>query len=252
MDGRAYIGTSGWSYEAWRDNFYSGVPRKDWLRYAASRFTALEVNGTFYHQMPVSSYEGWKNATPPDFRFAVKAHRYLTHVKKLGASEESFEQQHEAAAGLGEKLAAILWQIPANLHRDDDRLERFVKLLGLWPETRHAMEFRHLSWFHDEVAAVLRRNRLAVCQSDSGDWPMWDAVTTNLVYIRLHGRPIPYVSPYSVQELRNWTAKIRRWQRDGREVHVYFDNTDAGNAPHDAIELLRMVQEDRVKRGATE
>jgi uncharacterized protein YecE (DUF72 family) len=241
MIGNAYIGTSGWSYEAWSNGFYSGVPKKDWLPYAASRFTGLEVNGTFYHQFPRSVFEGWKNATPPEFRFTMKAHRYLTHVKRLEVPRKSFDEQRRAAAGLGDKLAAVLWQLPGNLRRDDDRLERFARLLRSWPETRHALEFRHPSWFDDEVARLLQLHHLAVCQSDSADWPLWDAVTTDVVYARLHGHAITYISPYGARGLRPWAERIRGWLAERRDVHVYFDNTDAGNAPRDALALLKTV-----------
>jgi uncharacterized protein YecE (DUF72 family) len=241
MTGNVYIGTSGWSFDSWSD-FYAGVRKKDWLRYASSRFTGLEVNGTFYHRLKRSSYERWRDETPPQFRFAIKAHRYLTHVKRLEAPRESFEQQRKEASGLGEKLAVVLWQLPANLHRDDDRLKYFVGLLDWWPETRHALEFRHPSWFHKDVARLLKRRGLAVCQSDAADWPLWDTVTTDLVYVRLHGHEVTYVSPYRPRELREWVERIRAWSAEGRDVHVYFDNTDAGNAPRNALTLLRMIR----------
>ena len=240
--GNAYIGTSGWTYEAWKDGFYAGLPRKDWLRYAASRFTGLEVNGTFYHQLQKSVFTNWKNATPPEFRFTIKAHRYLAHVKRLEAPQKSFDQQRKAAAGLGNKLAAVLWQMPSNLRRDDDRLEHFAKLLKSWPETRHALEFRHSSWFNDEVAKRLEAHQLAVCQSDAPDWPLWNAITTDLVYVRLHGHAVTYVSAYGSRSLRPWADRIRRWRAERRDVHVYFDNTDAGNAPRDALALIKLAK----------
>jgi uncharacterized protein YecE (DUF72 family) len=241
MPAIAYIGTSGWSYDFWKDSFYRGVPRKDWLRHAASQFTGLEINATFYHQLRKSAFENWRAATAPQFRFAMKAHRYLTHVKRLNPPRQSFDQQRRAAAGLEDKLAAVLWQVPANLGRDDNRLEHFARLLASWPETRHALEFRHPSWFHEDVARLLGQHHLAVCQSDAADWPLWDAVTTDLVYVRLHGHEMTYLSRYGTRGLRPWAAKARGWLAEGRDVHVYFDNTDAGHAPNDALALLKML-----------
>lgn len=241
MAGNAYIGTSGWTYDFWKDSFYLGVPRKDWLHHAASRFTGLEINATFYHRLKTSTFENWREATPPEFRFTMKAHRFLTHVKRLKPPRKSFDEQRQAASGLRNKLACVLWQVPANLHRDDERLRHFVRLLDSWPETRHALEFRHPSWFHEETARLFGEHRLAVCQSDAADWPLWDAVTTDLVYVRLHGHEVTYASRYGVRGLRPWAVKARRWLTEGRDVHVYFDNTDAGHAPQDALALLKML-----------
>jgi uncharacterized protein YecE (DUF72 family) len=103
-----------------------------------------------------------------------------------------------------------------------------------------AIEFRHPSWFDDDVAACLQDRGIAVCQSDSADWPLWDAVTTDLVYVRLHGHTVTYASGYSDRELRSWAGRVRRWRRERRDVHVYFDNDAWGYAPRDAVKLIDM------------
>jgi len=142
------------------------------------------------------------------------------------------EKQH--AEGLNGKLAAVLWQLPRRFKKDALRLIFFIDALKLWPETRHVIEFRHASWFDDETAALLAAAGITVCQSDAGDWPLWNQVTTDLVYIRLHGRPYTYASSYSETELTRWADKIAEWRRQHKCVHVYFDNDACCAAPLNA------------------
>jgi len=239
--GQVYIGTSGWNYPGWREGFYAGVPRRRWLSHYAGHFAAVEINATFYGAQRRETFARWAEETPPPFRFAMKANRYITHNKKLLTPDQPVHRERERALGLGEKLAAVVWQLPANLHRNLERLDTFAETLGQWPEARHALEFRHPSWFDTEVAACLRRHRLAVCLSDAADWPLWDAVTTDLVYLRLHGHTRTYVSAYSTPSLRRWAERITAWRAEGRDVHVYFDNDAAGAAPRDALRLRGLL-----------
>jgi len=241
MTGRAFIGTSGWNYDSWRDDFYKGRPAKDWLRFCATRFTAIEVNATHYRLQDVRTFRRWRDETPPEFRFAIKAHRYLTHNRKLKDPLSPIRLERSAATALGAKLAVVLWQLPENFHCNVARLSVFARALGAWDRPRHAIEFRHPSWFDDEVAACLHKHRIAVCQSDAADWPLWDAVTTDLVYLRLHGHELTYASDYSERELRGWARKVRHWLREGRDVHVYFDNDADCNAPRNATRLIALV-----------
>lgn len=246
--GSAYVGTSGWSYDGWRATFYGPCPRTGWLRFCAERFTAVEINATFYRLQSKQTFQRWRVETPPQFRFAIKANRYLTHNKKLNDPLPAIALERSRAAGLGTKLAAVVWQLPHNLHRDLDRLERFARALQSWRSVRHAIEFRHQSWFGEDVALCMRRHRIAVCQSDAADWPLWDEVTTDLVYVRLHGHTATYASGYTEVELRGWAMKVRRWLREGRDVHVYFDNDAFGHAPHDALRLLELLSGRRTRR----
>ena len=241
MASKAYIGTSGWNYKSWRDDFYGDTPQKEWLRFCADRFTGIEVNGTFYRLQEKSTFEKWRDQTPETFRFAIKGHRYVTHNKKLLDVEESVIRCRESASPLGERLTAVVWQLPAFLKKDTDRLEKFLDALRRWKSTRHAIEFRHKSWFDDKVAERLKRHAVAVCISDAPDWPMWEEVTTDLVYIRLHGHTRKYASSYSKHSLRKWAARIRDWLDENRVVHAYFDNDAEGAAPHNARALLEML-----------
>jgi uncharacterized protein YecE (DUF72 family) len=233
-----YIGTSGWNYDHWRNDFYRGVRRKEWLAHCADRFSGIEINSTFYRLQTVDTFARWRDETPANFRFAIKGNRFLTHNKKLNDPRPAIALERERAQGLGNKLAAVLWQLPGNFHSHLDRLEQFAQALDSWSNVRHAIEFRHASWFSDEVADCLGRHRIAACQSDAADWPMWDAVTTDMVYVRLHGHSRTYASSYSRATLQRWAARIGEWRAQGRTVHVYFDNDAEGAAPGDALRLM--------------
>jgi len=241
MAGDAFVGTSGWNYDSWREGFYGNRPKKDWLRFCAERFTGVEVNATFYRLQTKETFRRWRAETPSQFRFAMKAHRYLTHNKKLNDPLPSIALERERASALGPKLAAVLWQLPGNLHKNLERLEEFARALGRWKRVRHAIELRHESWFDDDVAGCLREHDLAVCQSDAADWPLWDEVTTDFVYVRLHGHTLTYASDYSNASIGAWAVRVKRWLREGRDVHLYFDNDAFGHAPRNALQLLKRI-----------
>jgi len=218
------------------------LARRFLWRYAAkTKFTGIEVNGTFYRLQEKSTFKKWRDQTPDGFPFAIKGHRYVTHNKKLLDVEEPVIRCRESASPLGDRLAAVVWQLPASSKKNIERLSKFVKILSRWKSTRHAIEFRHKSWFDDQVAECLKRHRVAVCMSDAPDWLMWEEVTTDLVYIRLHGHTRKYASSYSKAALREWAARIRRWLKEGRDVHVYFDNDAEGAAPRNALTLLQIL-----------
>lgn len=237
------IGLSGWNYPEWKASFYAGVRRKDWLAHAARRFETLEVNATFYREQKPETLERWREAVPEGFVFAIKGHRYLTHRLRLADAAESLARQRANASHLGSKLAAVLWQLPPGLHADHERLEAFLAALADWSETRHAVEFRHKSWFEPATERLLEAAGVANCISDAARWPRWDAVTAPLVYVRLHGRPETYVSAYGADGLAPWQERIAGWRADGRDVLVYFDNDAAGAAFVDADLLVEMCRE---------
>ena len=238
---RAFIGTSGWSYKGWRESFLAGVPQSEWLRYCAERFTGIEVNGTFYRLQSPDTFRKWRDETPERFRFAIKGHRYATHNKKLTDGAETIGLMKERAEAMGEKLAVVVWQLPATLGKRTERLERFLADLESWSSVRHAIEFRDRSWFDDETARLLEDHDVAICQSDAPDFPLWDRVSTDLVYVRLHGHTRKYASRYSERLLEKWAGKVCRWLDEGRDVHVYFDNDAEGHAPYDALRLLGLI-----------
>lgn len=243
--GRAYIGTSGWSYPEWRTGFYKGVAQKNWLPHCAQTFDALEVNATFYRQMRDVAYERWHRDTPDGFRFVLKGHRYVTHVKRLKDVGAAVARQRAQAEPLAAKLAAVLWQFPANFHADLQRLDGFLDLLAAWPGVRHALEFRDTSWFTPEAAERLGAINAAAVLSDAPDWPMWDdaaqMVASDFVYLRLHGHKETYVTPYGKRGLKPWAGRIKAWLADGRDVLCFFDNTMTDAAARDAQLLREML-----------
>lgn len=243
MAAKIYVGTSGWNYPEWRDTFYAGVPRKDWLRCNAQHFSAVEINATFYGSQRPETLRKWRDQVPRDFRFTMKGNRFLTHTKRLREPLEPITRERDTARALGQRLAAVVWQLPGNFQRNDDRLEMFLETLGRWRRVRHVLEFRHASWFEPKVAERLTTHRVASCISDAADWPLWDAVTTDLVYVRLHGHSRTYASAYARRALQDWARRVQAWQRQGREVHVYFDNTAQGHAPADAAALKALLRD---------
>lgn len=237
-----HIGTSGWNYDTWKDAFYRGIPKRRWLQHCGQHFTGLEINATFYRLQTRTTFERWHDETPPGFCFALKANRYLTHMKKLNDPVPSIRIERERALGLGDKLRATLWQLPAALKKNTTALRRFAEALEHWPEVDHVVEFRHPSWFDDEVEQILRERGHVVCVSDAADWPSWDVQTADVAYARLHGRTRTYASHYSKRSLQRWAVRVRSWVRQRQTVHVYFDNDAEGAAPRDALRLLELVR----------
>ena len=236
----AWIGTSGWNYPGWRAHLYADAPVRRWLELASRTFDALEINGSFYTQIKPATYEKWRLDTPATFRFALKGHRYITHYKRLRDCADSIERLRDQAAPLGDKLGAVLWQLPANFKADAGRLDEFLVALRSWP-VRHSIEFRHASWFVAAIADRLRAANVAVCLSDAPDFPLWDEVTADVVYVRLHGHTRKYASSYSARSLHAWAARTEQWLAGGRDVHVYFDNDAEGHAVSNALDLASLV-----------
>ncbi len=234
---RAYVGTSGWVYKGWREHLYAEAPVRRWLAIASSTFDALEINGSFYTQIKPETYAKWRAETPDDFVFSLKGHRFVTHYKRLRDCGDSVVRLRDQAAGLGDKLRAVVWQLPSRFAADLPRLDDFLGALRQWTTVRHALELRHRSWFVREVAERLRTAEVAVCLSDAPDFPIWREVTSDLVYVRLHGHTRKYASSYSRAHLERWARDIERWIADGRDVHVYFDNDAEGHAVRNAMTL---------------
>lgn len=233
------IGISGWTYAGWRGVFYPrDLPRKRELEYAAQRFNTIEINGTFYRLQTQRSFARWYEAAPPDFEFAVKGSRFITHMKQLRDVREPLANFFASGVlRLEEKLGPILWQFSPRM-RLDDRFEQFLKLLPAstgqaariarghgprvrdpWTRTRrdrpirHAIEIRDESFFIPEFMDMLRHYRAALVFSDAADWTYVEDVTADFIYARLHGSEALYTSGYDDESLARWAAKIRRWQR---------------------------------------
>ncbi len=243
---KAFVGTSGWQYRHWKEKVYDNAPAKQWLTIASRRFNSVEVDGTFYRLQNADTFRRWTEIVPPDFKFAIRGHRYSTHRKRLLEATETIRRQKEPADALGSHLAIVLWQLPPNFHLNLTRLEDFLKaLIQEWPNVRHAFEFRHDSWFTPEVKQVLTDHRVAITISDAGKFPLWLETSTDLVYVRLHGRPITYVSSYAGEGLQIWAERMKTWLQEGRDVYAYFDNDVEACAPFNASELAQAVKRER-------
>ncbi|MFH5824140.1 DUF72 domain-containing protein [Georgenia sp. AZ-5] len=261
------VGISGWRYAPWRGSFYPrGLPQRRELEFVAARMASVEINGSFYSLQRPARYRAWYGQTPPDFVFAVKGGRFITHLKKLvdvGTPLANFFASGPLA--LEDKLGPILWQLPPQLPFDAARIDAFLRQLprttteaarlatkhdgrlkddDTWTTTdadrplRHAMEVRHVSYLDPAFAALLREHGVGMVVADTaGKWPMLEDVTADFVYVRLHGDVELYVSGYSAAALDAWAEKIRRWHGDGRDVYVYFDNDVKVRAPVDAMAL---------------
>lgn len=232
------IGTSGWHYPEWRGDFYPrGLQQRLELQFLSRRLDTVEINGSFYGLRKPTDYKSWFERTPDDFVFAVKAHREITHAKRLRDVREDVSDFFASGVlDLGHKLGPILWQLPPNLPWRPDRLAAFLELLP-GPPVRHALEIRHPGWDNPDLVDQLTSAGVALVVAESaGRWPQPTSLTADFVYVRLHGDQELYVSEYSDPALDRWAAKIREWSVD-RDVFVYLDNTMRGAAPHDAVAL---------------
>jgi uncharacterized protein YecE (DUF72 family) len=233
------IGCSGWSYQHWKGRFYPGrAPESGWLGLYAEMFDTVEVNATFYRLPLRSTVAGWAARTPRTFLFAVKASRYLTHVKRLRDLPAGLARLEERIAPLREadKLGPVLWQLPASFRRDDVRL---AETLARLPDGRHAFEFRHPSWFDDDVYALLREHRAALVVADRNGLPEAPWVdTAGWWYVRLHHGRAGRRGNYSPAELERWAERLRG--RSG-DAYVYFNNDWEGFAPQNAATLRSLV-----------
>jgi len=285
------IGISGWRYEPWRGVFYpDDVSQRAELEYASRRFATIEINGSFYSLQRPEYYARWCADTPEGFVFSVKGPRYVTHMLRLRDVEAPLANFFASGvANLGAKLGPFLWQLPPSLPFDAERLDRFFALLphdtdeasalarrrnakvrgrarlayGARRPLRHALEVRHPSFVDAAFVALLRRHRIALVVADTaGKWPQVEDVTSDFVYLRLHGDRKLYESGYTTAALREWATRIEAWAagrqprnarridprarvaRRPRDVYCYFDNDAKVKAPRDARRLARLLASD--------
>jgi uncharacterized protein YecE (DUF72 family) len=228
-----YVGTSGYSYKEWKGSFYpEKIPAKEMLRFYSERLSTVEINATFYRMPQPSMLENWKEQVPPTFRFALKAPQRITHFKRLKETDEETKYFFETASVLGEQLGVVLFQLPPNMKKDLPRLETFLAQLP--PETRAAFEFRHPTWFDDDVLELLRSQNRALVVSDTDDLPATHIdKTADWGYLRL--RRVQYAE----ENLREWLGRIRdqNWQ----ETFLFFKHEDAGTGPKLAAQFLELA-----------
>jgi uncharacterized protein YecE (DUF72 family) len=218
------------------------------LAHYLQQFDTVEINNSFYRLPAPGVFSRWKEATPPNFLFAVKASRFLTHNKKLKDPENALDNLLPRAEELGRKLGPILFQLPPKWRCNVERLEELLKIL---PRThRYAFEFREPSWHCAEVYKVLRRYNAAYCLYELAGFSTENELTADWTYIRLHGPGGKYQGSYSDDALRRWSKQIWDWRGTLNRVYVYFDNDQAGYAAHNALALKRLVGEEQGMRAA--
>jgi uncharacterized protein YecE (DUF72 family) len=246
---KVFIGTSGWTYDGWRGPFYLETLRKsDWLTWYASQFPTTEINGSFYRTPSLDAVRSWRDQTPRDFLFAWKASKFITHWKRLGETcPNSIELMESRLKALSPKVGAVLFQLPPQFSKNRDRLAAFLEMLPRG--YRFAFEFRHKSWYDDDVFSLLHEHDVSLCLSDHHDAPSPWQVTARHVYVRAHGPTGRYKGNYSDRRLRAWADAIVGWRRQRRPVFVYFDNDQKSAAPADARRLMEMLKSIGADRG---
>lgn len=264
------IGLSGWRYAGWRGSFYPrGLAQRRELEHVASLFPTVELNGSFYSMQRPSSFRAWREQTPSGFTFAVKGPQFITHMKRLRDVRTPLANFFASGVlALGDRLGPVLWQLPARTTLDVGTLAAFFDLLprttaaaarlavehddrlkeDAWTAidadrpVAHALEVRHASYDDPAFRALLREHDVGLVVSDgAGKWPVFEHVTAQLVYVRLHGDTELYTSGYDDAALDAWAARARRWYDGGHDVVVYFDNDAKVHAPYDALALMERL-----------
>lgn len=245
MAGQLFIGTSGYVYPHWRERFYPrDLPQREWLRFYAGRFETVELNNPFYRLPTAEAFRAWREAVPEGFVFAVKASRFLTHVKRLKDPEEPLATFLERARELKETLGPVLFQLPGQLALDLPRLDRFLAALAdqrLVPGVRAVLEVRHPSWLSPSALGRLRAAGVALCLADWPELPVPGPLTADFVYLRRHGSGSRYGGSYPDAMLQADARRVRRWLREAHDVYVYFNNDQAAFAVQDAQRLHNLV-----------
>jgi uncharacterized protein YecE (DUF72 family) len=218
-----------------------------WLDVYTRHFRTVELNNSFYRLPPESAVETWRDSTPADFRFAMKGSRFLTHMKKLSDPAKGIQRFMERADLLGNKLGPIVFQLPPNWELNLPRLEGFLEALP--KRHRYAFELRNETWRTEAVYKVLRRHNAAFCIYELAGYQTDYTITASFTYVRLHGPDGAYAGSYDRSKLREWAARIRKWERDLRAIYVYFDNDQQGFAVKNAQELQEMVGEAAIGTG---
>ncbi len=235
-----HIGTSGWHYPHWKGLFYpEEIPEREYLNYYAQHFYTAEVNNTFYQVPQEKTLKQWVHKAGPGFVFSVKASRYITHMKKLKDPQEPVKNFLNKIKVLEESLGPILFQLPPKWKKNRERLRSFLEFLPT--EFRFAFEFRNPDWFADDIYELLEKNNAAFCVYDFNRRQSPQKVTSDFVYIRLHGPDGAYKGKYDDQSLSQWAEVISLWKKQGKDIFCYFDNDQLGYAAENALKLKGMI-----------
>jgi uncharacterized protein YecE (DUF72 family) len=242
--GRIRVGCSGWNYASWRNTFYPPrTPASRWLEHYATVFDTVEVNSTFYRLAKRDAVARWVEQTPPDFCFSVKASRYLTHIRRLTDVEQGIENFYAPLMPLVDagKLGPVLWQLPPNFQRDDAKLGALLNALADHPPSRHCVEFRHPSWFHEDVYEMLRWHGAALVIGDrKGLEFQTQEITADWTFVRFHYGHRGRRGNYSPAEIAEWAQRLRAWSRRA-QVWAFYNNDWEVFAPRNGVTLQRLL-----------
>jgi uncharacterized protein YecE (DUF72 family) len=236
-----YIGTSGWHYRHWRGPFYpEDLPAADQLKFYAGVFKTVEINNSFYQLPKQETLANWRDSTQSDFIFAVKASRYITHMKKLKEGDKTFQPLAEIVKVLEPKLGPILFQLPPKWGFNAGRLTEFVNALPR--DYQYVFEFRDPSWFNRRAYDILKRSGAAFCIYELAGRLSPKEITADFVYVRLHGPKAAYQGQYDTRTLAGWAGAFSTWAGQGKQIFCYFDNDERGYAAQDALRLQQMIR----------
>jgi uncharacterized protein YecE (DUF72 family) len=243
---RPRVGCSGWNYASWRGRFYPrDLAATRWLQYYAKRLDTVEVNNTFYRLPERSTFASWREQVPTDFLIAVKASRFLTHMKRLLDPDEPIQRLFSRATALDRHLGPVLYQLPATLRLDLPRLDRFLAELPRSKRgtpVRHVIEFRHPSWYVSETFALLTRRRIALCLHDKYGSEISEPFVGPFVYVRFHGTSGKYHGSYASRQLDRWARRLAEQAQQGRPVFAYFNNDPNAVAVSNALTLRGLIE----------
>jgi uncharacterized protein YecE (DUF72 family) len=237
-----YVGTSGFSYTHWRGAFYpEKLPQARWLEHYARQFPTVEINNSFYRLPSEKTFQSWSERTPAGFLFAVKASRFITHLRRLHDVQAPLETFLSHARNLNEKLGPVLYQLPPSMGRDEGLLEAFLAILPR--DLQHVIEFRRQDWYEERVYAAMRGSNVALCIHDMGQSKSPLVATADFTYVRFHGTTGRYTGNYSDEQLEDWATRIRQLasSNNPKIVYIYFNNDIAGHAVNNARALAQLL-----------
>jgi uncharacterized protein YecE (DUF72 family) len=235
-----FIGTSGWVYEHWKGPFYpEEINNKKMLPYYSKNFKTVEVNNTFYKLPKKAVVENWSDRTPSDFVFALKANRYITHMKNLKDGKDPIHNFIKIVRNMGKKLGPILFQLPPPWNLNFKRIKQFTEILP--GEFLYVFELRNSSWYVDKIYNLFEENNIALCFHDITGKDSPQIITANFLYIRFHGPQGNYQNKYTEQHLTEWAKKIILWLEKDLTIYIYFNNDAYGRAIENAKELRAII-----------
>jgi uncharacterized protein YecE (DUF72 family) len=241
MPGKVHIGTSGWHYKHWIGSFYpEDISPNEMFRFYAEHFDTVEINNTFYRLPQLTTFDNWRSKSPENFRFAVKASRFITHMKKLKDPHTSMAKFLLATGRLEKKLGPILFQLPPRWKVDPERFSEFLEALPTGHQ--YVVEFRDQSWLVPQIFALLRKHNVAFCIHDLGESQSPLELTADFTYVRFHGPgTAKYTGSYRRADLRRWADRIDEWREDLTDVYIYFNNDVGGYAIKDSLVLRSLL-----------